>query len=106
MKKCLLLLALLRCGYLFCPSLTKIIDTEEAESMIVDSKAVKKQHDPQEVMNAIAQQFSEMQEAQTKLSEAFSQDKKKDEQLKIIEKYQQAMDYQQVNLDKLRTAIK
>lgn len=91
MKKIIFLLVLLS-SQLFCPAVSKIVDTEDDTI----------HYNADKVMKDIATEFSHLANAQKQLSSG-RHDKKST--LKIIEDYQKSMDYQQVNLDKLRKAL-
>lgn len=72
-----------------------IVDTEDADRRTKNNK--------KELMHNVSKQYAQISNAQKKLQTSKRADISK--QLEVIEQYQRAMDYQQINLDKLRKAL-
>ena len=94
MKKLLTVMSILFCLTILGKDLN-IVGIEDANLGL--------KYNQKELMRVVSRQNAKINNAQKKLQYFNKADKSI--KLKIIEQYQQAMDYQQINLDKLRKAL-
>ncbi len=87
MKRLLIVMSMIFCLPMLARDVS-IVEIEDAD--------LSQNHNKNELMRAISSQYAQINNAQKKLQSSKNID------LKTIEAYQSAMDYQQVNLDKLR----